>query len=213
MKRNGLLWLLMLALLVPVLALSSCDKKKHHYDNDDDESTEKSEKKKKNDIAGEYEMDKESVMMLLGDNADSFGDDSDVSCVLNMDDDKKLKLVFNINASMYIPDIENTMRISIDIIGRGSWKYDKKDKLLSMDITRADIDYFDLSFDDQNEKTDAVLAELGGMDAFKEQMKEGFNPDDLCEKKEFKITELTDDGFYARTISGEIKKVKFNRVD
>ena len=75
------------------------------------------------------------------------------------------------------------------------------------------IDYFDLSFDDQNEKTDAVLAELGGMDAFKEQMKGGFNPDDLCEKKEFKITELTDDGFYARTISGEIKKVKFNRVD
>ena len=74
MKKNRLFWILMLAVLVPALVLSACEKKKYHYDDEDeDESTEQVEsgdsdvkKEKKKLIYGEYKLDKESFEAFFG---------------------------------------------------------------------------------------------------------------------------------------------------
>ena len=214
MKRNGLLWILMLVVLVPALALS-CNKKKHHYDDEEEESIEKSEKK--TDISGKYELDEESVRALFADNADLDDTHLDFRCVMTLDDDNDLRLKLIVEASDYEEDIENTINLYFELLGRGTWKYDKKEKILVTEITEADIDDYNVSFAEDNEQTDAFIAEAGGMDEIKEVMKEafmeGFAPSEICGEQEFKITELTDDGFYARTTSGKIQKVRFIKAD
>lgn len=218
MKRNGLLWILMLTLIVPALALSGCKEKKNGRDKDDEKSsTEKSEKKKKKkdeiDIVGEYEMDKESAMMLLDAESNSDDEHYDPSIALNLHDNKKLEMTVRFEASIYASDLDNTLNYTIEAIGRGTWEYDEKDKLLTLDIVTANIDYCDVNFVEDNEATDKFIEENGGIEGLKQQLKEAFNPNNLCEKKDFKITELTDDGFFARTVEGDIHKVRFIRVD
>lgn len=216
MKRSGLLWILMLALIVPALALSGCDKKKHHNDSDDDESsTEKSEKKP--EIIGEYELDEEGIRVLFSDAMDSCDRDLNFRCVLSFGDDNEFRLNYITEASVYDSDLDNNMQFYLDVQGEGTWKYDKKDKLLTINIKTADLEDFDFSFAKDNDMTEAFINEYGGMDALKEDMRVSFmgemEPSDLYGEQEFKITELTDDGFYARTTSGEIQKLRFVRVN
>lgn len=226
MKRNGLLWLLMLALIVPALALSGCKEKKHSRDKDDDESssssTEKVERKKKKDkedidITGRYELDEASVKAMLGDNTGGLGDDAKFRCVLDLGDYENLKLDFIIDASMYSPDLYNTMIISTDLSGTGTWKYDKGDKILTINISNASLANFDVRFAENKAKTNAIIKQAGGMEKFKTLMRnelaKSFDSSAICGIEEFKITELTDFGFYARTVSGEIQKVRFERVN
>lgn len=216
MKQHRLLWMLMLVLLVPALALSGCDsKKKKSRDNDDDESTEKSEKKKTDiDISGEYELDDESAKMLLGESASSLGEDAKVKCVMNLVDGNELRMEWKVDFSMPTPEIDNTVFFNINVLCKGSWEYDKQDKLLTVDFESAEMSGCDISFARDDSQSRAVIKELGGIEGFRSQMEQEINPDDFIgANEEFKITELTDFGFYARSTKGKSQKVKFVRRD
>lgn len=210
----------MLAIIVPALALSGCKEKKSSRDKDDDSSSSSSEsveEEKKTDISGKYMLDEESVRMLFANDAESDNSEMNFSCEMTLYDDNELQLTFMIDASEYIEDIENTMNYYFEVSGKGIWEYDKKDRILTTDIRTADISDFTVSFLEDNELTDAFIAECGGMDGVEKTMKEavneGFPPNEICVEQEFRITELTDDGFYAKTTSGKIQKVRFVKVD
>lgn len=216
MKRNGILWIMLLALIVPALVLGGCKNKKHHYDDEDESGIEVSEERD-NDISGTYMLDEESARALYA--GEDISDDVEIvlTCEMTLDDDNELLLTFIIQLSTYSEDIENTMTYSFRCDGTGTWKYDKGDRILNIDIETAELADFTFSFSEDNELTDAFIAECGGMEEvekmMKEEIMEGFSPDEICGDQEFKITELTDDGFYARTTSGEIQKVRFVRID
>lgn len=216
MKRNGILWIVLLALIVPALVLSGCKKKKHHYDDEDDSSIEVSEERD-TDISGTYMLDEESTRALFADEVISGDEELNFTCLMTLDDDNELRINFIIETSVYTEDIENTMNYHFEVSGIGTWNYDKGDRILVIEIKSAELTDFNFYFSEENELTDAFIAESGGMEGVEEMMREaileGFAPDEICGDQEFKITELTDDGFYARTTSGEIQKVRFVSVE
>ena len=223
MKLTRLLWILMVAMLVPALALSSCDGKKKRANHDDDDessssssdSTEMVKKEKKtDDISGSYEMDRESVMDLFV----SEVPDSDVVSVdakyrLDLNEDNTLKISYIYYCSIYLPEYDTNMNNEYETIGRGTWSYDKKQRLLYLDIRESELADADFSFDDENEQVKAEIEAAGGYEAFKNEIISGLDTDNVFEDAEFKITELTDDGFYARLSTRKDIKVKFNRID
>lgn len=224
MKPTRFLWMLMVALLVPAMALSGCDKKKHvNRDDDDDNSSSGSSDstemvKKLDDITGRYEMDEEGVLELVGANASP---DIDFSCNMVLEDNNRASLVISADASIYDTNYDNTMLVFFEVTGIGKWEYNEKTRMLKLKIQESSNTDFDLSFEKDNDATRTFIAEHGGMDSLKEKIKETifseFNPESLNTTSEYKITELNEDGFYARNVTknghGKIQKVKFNRID
>ncbi len=228
MKKNRLLWILMLALIVPALVLSGCEKKKHHYDDDEDEdSTEQVEsddsdgkKEKKKLIFGEYKLDKESYEAFFGEDiekaAKAQGATVDMLTSFNFNDDDNLDVQMVYNASIYFREISNTLKINMVIGATGKWHHDQENKQLTVSIDDLKINDADFSFAKENATTKEIRRQLGGEEGLKKQMMKEMNIEGEMEKVKktqvFTVTRLQPDGFTIKPLDSE-KRVKFEKVD
>lgn len=225
MKKNRLLWILMLVLIVPALALSGCDKKKHHYDSDDDEDssdsskTENVEKGKKKLISGEYKLDKESYEAFFGEDiekaARAQGATVDVLTSFNFNDNDDLDVQMVYNASMYFKEIQNTMKINIVIGAAGKWHHDQDNKQLTVSIDDLKINDVDFNFAKEDATTKEIERQLGGKEGMKQKMMKEMNIEGEMEKVKktqvFTVTRLQPDGFTIKPLDNN-KRVKFEKV-
>ena len=228
MKKNRLFWILMLAVLVPVLVLSACEKKKYHYDDEDeDESTEQVEsgdsdvkKEKKKLIYGEYKLDKESFEAFFGEDiersAKAQGAELDILTSFNFNDDDSLDIQMVYNASIYFREIRNTLKLNMIIGATGKWFHDQENKQLTVSIDELKINDANFSFAKEDATTKEIRRQLGGDQGFKNQMMKEMDIDAEMEKVKktqvFTVTRLQPDGFTIKPLDGE-KRVKFEKVD
>ncbi|MBP5687158.1 MAG: hypothetical protein J6X22_00755 [Muribaculaceae bacterium] len=228
MKKNRFLWILMLAIVVPALVLSGCEKKKHHYDDDedDDESTEQVEsddsdgKKQKKLIFGEYELEQESIVNFFGEDivedVKQEGGNLDLMSSFNFKDDDQLGLQIIYKLSMPIKEIRNTLNINVIFDASGTWNHNQEDKLLTVTIQDAKLNDMDIKFAKEDVYTKEVLKQLGGYEGLKNQMKSEMDIDtELAKVKKtqvFSVTRLQPDGFTIKPLDNE-KRIKFQKVD
>jgi hypothetical protein len=228
MKKNRLFWILMLAVLVPALVLSACEKKKkYHYDDEEeDESTEQVEsgdsdsKKEKKLIFGEYKLDKESFEAFFGEDieksAKEQGATLDILTSFNFNDDDALDVQMVYNASIYFKEIRNTLKLNMIIGATGKWHHDQENKQLTISIDDLKINDANFSFAKEDATTKEIRRQLGGDQGFKNQMMKEMDIDAEMEKVKktqvFTVTRLQPDGFTIKPLDSE-KRVKFEKVD
>ena len=228
MKKNRLFWILMLAVLVPALVLSACEKKKkYHYDDEEeDESTEQVEsgdsdsKKEKKLIFGEYKLDKESFEAFFGEDieksAKEQGATLDILTSFNFNDDDALDVQMVYNASIYFKEIRNTLKLNMIIGATGKWHHDQENKQLTISIDDLKINDANFSFAKEDATTKEIRRQLGGDKGFKNQMMKEMDINAEMEKVKktqvFTVTRLQPDGFTIKPLDSE-KRVKFEKVD
>ena len=228
MKKNRLFWILMLAVLVPALVLSACEKKKkYHYDDEEeDESTEQVEsgdsdsKKEKKLIFGEYKLDKESFEAFFGEDieksAKEQGATLDILTSFNFNDDDALDVQMVYNASIYFKEIRNTLKLNMIIGATGKWHHDQENKQLTISIDDLKINDANFSFAKEDATTKEIRRQLGGDQGFKNQMMKEMDINAEMEKVKktqvFTVTRLQPDGFTIKPLDSE-KRVKFEKVD
>lgn len=228
MKKNRLFWILMLAVLVPALVLSACEKKKkYHYDDEEeDESTEQVEsgdsdsKKEKKLIFGEYKLDKESFEAFFGEDieksAKEQGATLDILTSFNFNDDDALDVQMVYNASIYFKEIRNTLKLNMIIGATGKWHHDQENKQLTISIDDLSINDASFTFAKEDATTKEIRRQLGGDEGFKNQMMKEMDIDTEMEKVKktqvFTVTRLQPDGFTIKPLDSE-KRVKFEKVD
>lgn len=228
MKKNRLFWILMLAVLVPALVLSACEKKKkYHYDDEEeDESTEQVEsgdsdsKKEKKLIFGEYKLDKESFEAFFGEDieksAKEQGATLDILTSFNFNDDDALDVQMVYNASIYFKEIRNTLKLNMIIGATGKWHHDQENKQLTISIDDLSINDASFTFAKEDATTKEIRRQLGGDEGFKNQMMKEMDIDAEMEKVKktqvFTVTRLQPDGFTIKPLDSE-KRVKFEKVD
>lgn len=228
MKKNRLFWILMLAVLVPALVLSACEKKKkYHYDDEEeDESTEQVEsgdsdsKKEKKLIFGEYKLDKESFEAFFGEDieksAKEQGATLDILTSFNFNDDDALDVQMVYNASIYFKEIRNTLKLNMIIGATGRWHHDQENKQLTISIDDLSINDASFTFAKEDATTKEIRRQLGGDEGFKNQMMKEMDIDAEMEKVKktqvFTVTRLQPDGFTIKPLDSE-KRVKFEKVD
>ncbi len=218
----------MLAVLVPALVLSACEKKKkYHYDDEEeDESTEQVEsgdsdsKKEKKLIFGEYKLDKESFEAFFGEDieksAKEQGATLDILTSFNFNDDDALDVQMVYNASIYFKEIRNTLKLNMIIGATGKWHHDQENKQLTISIDDLKINDANFSFAKEDATTKEIRRQLGGDQGFKNQMMKEMDIDAEMEKVKktqvFTVTRLQPDGFTIKPLDSE-KRVKFEKVD
>lgn len=216
MKKKHLLWLLMVALVVPMFTMS-CKDNKRYRDTDDDESEVTERKEKKNLIFGEYELEQESIEALFGEEMKNLkkeeGMTSDIKANFFFNNDDDLDCNFTCKFSQYIPDIANTMKLEFVINTSGSWNHDKGDKTLTISITDAVIGDFKIKFAKENSTTKAVLDQVGGEEGLKKEMLKEMDLNELKKTTVFKVTRLQPDGFSVTNEEIEGQRIKFKKVD
>ena len=216
MKKNHLLWLLMVAIIVPMLTMS-CNKNKRSYDKDDDEETEKTEKtEKKKLIDGEYKLEQESLEIIFGDEMKNLkmeqGMNSDIDASFYFNDDDQLDCDFNMLISQYVPEISNTMKLEFVINAIGTWTHDKEDKTLTIKFKDVTVGDFHLKFAKENATTKEIRKQIGGEEALKKEMLKEINTEDFKKTTVFKVTRLQPDGFTVTIDGGDGQRIKFKKV-
>ena len=225
MKKNRLLWILMLVVLVPALALS-CNKKKYHYDDDDEENSEQVDsedsdsKKEKKLISGEYKLDKESFEAFFGEDIESSAKEQgavlDILTSFNFNDDDALDIQMVYNASIYLKEIRNTLKMNMIIGATGKWHHDQGIKQLTVSIDDLKINDVNFSFAKEDATTKEIERQLGGKEGMKQQMMKEMNIEGEMEKVKktqvFTVTRLQPDGFTIKPLDSD-KRVKFDKVD
>lgn len=216
MKRKHLLWLLMVALVVPMLTMS-CKDTKRYRDMDDEESevTEKKENKKL--IFGEYELEQESLEAIFGEEMKSLkteqGMNSDINSRFFFNDDDELDCDFTCKFSQYIPDIANTMKLDFVLKMSGTWQHDKGEKTLTIKFRDVDVKDFKLSFAKENSTTKAIRDQIGGEEDMKKQMMKEMDLETFKKTTVFNVTRLMPDGFSVTVVDGDGQRIKFKKVD
>ncbi|MBR5639641.1 MAG: hypothetical protein IKW83_07755 [Muribaculaceae bacterium] len=233
MKKNRLLWILMIVLIVPMIAIS-CEKKHHRGgDDDDDESSDSkksekvesdddsdSKKEKKKLISGEYNLDKESYEAFFGEDIEKAAKDQggsvDILTSFNFNDDDALDIQMVYNASLYIKDIRNTLKMKMIIGIDGKWYHDQDNKQLTVSIDNLKINDMNFSFAKEDATTKEIRRQLGGEEAMKQQLMEEMNIENEMKKVKgtqvFKVTRLQPDGFTIKPLDSE-KRIKFEKVN
>lgn len=226
MKKNRLLWFLMLALVLPAMVLSSCEKKKYHYDDEDEDSTEQVEsddsdsKKEKKLIYGEYKLDNESFEAFFGEDieksAKEQGATLDILTSFNFNDDDALDIQMVYNASIYFKEIRNTLKLNMIIGADGKWHHDQDLKQLTVSIDNLKINDVNFSFAKEDATTKEIERQLGGKEGMKQQLMKEMDIDAEMEKVKktqvFTVTRLQPDGFTLKPLDSD-KRVKFEKVD
>ena len=228
MKKKRLLWILMIALIVPMIAVS-CEKKHYNYDDDeDDESTSEqvdsddsdTKKEKKKLIYGEYKLDKESYEAFFGEDieksAKAQGANLDMLTSFNFNDDDVLNIQMVYTASMYFKEIRNTLNINMVIGATGKWHHDRENKQLTVSIDNLKVNDATFKFAKEDATTKEIRRQLGGDEGLKNQMMKEMNIEAEMEKVKktqvFTVTRLQPDGFTIKPLDND-KRVKFQKVD
>ena len=225
MKQTRFLWILMVVLLVPAMALSGCDKKKRvNRDDDDDDSSsgskEKSEQvdkekeKEKNfdDLTGEYILDQDGTLLMMGEEIPNNGVEYNLEGKVYLEKNNELLFKPTMVLSTYNQYVETTLTLTYHIEINGTWNYDKKQRLLNVETTSGNILDVDMSYDKYTDKLDKTIKEEGGIEKVKENLKNEMNQDNFKKVFQFKVTDLNEDGFFARDVHGKVLKAHFERL-
>lgn len=205
MKSIRLFWILMVALLVPAMALNSCGfKRSHHYHDDDDDGSEKVEKKNKkklDDIIGEYKLDEDGTLALLGENMPA-NDEVDYSLESKVYLKKNNKLVFRpiVAVSTYNEYVETTLTFTYKIESIGTWNYDKEQGLLTLEINDGKVVDFDLSYDEYTDRLEEAIDASGGLESVKESYMAQYSHNNFQNTLQLKVTDLNSDGFHVHDV-------------
>lgn len=227
MKKNRFLWFLMIALIVPMMAIS-CEKKQHNSDSDDEsDSSSKSEKVESDDdnsdtekqetIDGEYKLEKESIANFF--EQDILGEAKKAGITVNMfssfnfndGDELKCQIVFK---GAY--PIENNNKMSVNILVRasGTWEYDQDKKQLTANIKDVTLDNKDIeiTFNNNNAKAKDAMNYIGGKEGLRKRLKIDADMEKFKGTKIFEDVTIMTDGFTAKKQDSK-KTVKFEKVE
>ena len=228
MKRNRLLWILMIALVVPLMTIG-CDKKhaSNSNDDDDDSSNPKSEKvdsdesdskkEEKKLIFGEYKLEKESVKNFfeqdLLSEAKKAGINIDIFSSFNFNDDDMLKCQVIFKGSYPIGS-SNRMTVNILVRGTGTWQHNRADKLLTVNIDNVTLsnDDIDISFTKDDAAAKQALNYVGGKDGLRKMLKIDADMEKFKGTQVFTVTRLQPDGFTIKRQESD-KRMKFDKVE
>jgi len=235
MKRKSLFWFIIIALVVPMIAIS-CNNKKSYLDDDDDSDessdstkskteqvedndTKEETKEEKKLIFGEYKLKDESVTNFFGEDivgnakAEGVNLDLETSFIFNDDDELDCQIFFN--TSTYFREIRNTMKMDLVFSATGHWNHDQANKQLTITLDEIKLDDVELKFAKQDATTKQILAQFGGEEGVKKAVMKEMNVESEMEKVKgtqvFTITRLQPDGFTIKPLDSE-KRVKFDKV-
>lgn len=217
MKKTRLLWILVIALIIPTFA-TSCDlinslKDKVTSSKEKTEKTEESKEKPQPTIEGKYNLDKESTLALIGEEAFNDPDitEYNLKSEFNFNKDDSLAIRLLCRLSIFSSDINNTIILKFLIKCHGTWGYDKESKKLTLNVDKSQIGECDLKFDHEDRYTQMLRKQYGSDAALAQVIKQQIKIDDMAKDATGSQTvkEITDNGF---TIEENGKTIEFKKA-
>lgn len=217
MEKTRLLWILVLVLIIPTLT-TSCDlinslKDKVTSSKEKTEKSEESKEKPQPTIEGKYNLDKESTLALIGEEAFNDPDitEYNLKSEFNFAKDDSLAVRLLCRLSIFSSDINNTIILKFLIKCHGTWEYDKESKRLSLKVDDTQIGECDLKFDHEDQYTSLLRKQYGSDAALAQVIKQQINVNDMAKDATGSQTvkEITDDGF---TVEENGKTIEFKKA-